>query len=144
MSNSPEFKTIPAIPFLDLKTQFAGIREEVLAAIEGVMESQSFIMDPDVKLLEDDLAKMLGATHAVACASGTDALILSLMGARIGPGDELITTPFSFIATGGAIAHVGATPVLVDIDPASYNIEPALIRAAITEKREQCIGSSGK
>lgn len=139
VSNSPGYKTIPPIPFLDLKAQFAGIREEVMAAIEGVMESQSFIMGPDVKLLEDDLAKMLGAKHAVACASGTDALILSLMGARIGPGDEVITTPFSFIATGGAIAHVGATPVFVDIDPASYNIEPDLVRAAITEKTRAII-----
>jgi dTDP-4-amino-4,6-dideoxygalactose transaminase len=139
VSNSPESKTIPPIPFLDLKTQFAGIREEVMAAIEGVMESQGFIMGPDVKLLEDDLAKMLGAKHAVACASGTDALILSLMGAGIGPGDEVITTPFSFIATGGSIAHVGATPVFVDIDPVSYNIEPALIRAAITEKTRAII-----
>jgi dTDP-4-amino-4,6-dideoxygalactose transaminase len=110
----------PTISFLDLKAQFAGIRDEVMAAIAGVMESQSFIMGPDVKLLEEELAAMLGAKHAIACASGTDALILSLMAAGISPGDEVLTAPFSFIATAGSIAHVGAKPVFVDIDPVSY------------------------
>jgi len=124
----------PMIPFLDLKAQFAGIRLEVMAAIAGVMESQSFIMGADVKLLEEELATMLEAKHAIACASGTDALILSLMAAGIGPGDEVITTPFSFIATAGSIAHVGAKPVFVDIDPVSYNIDAGLIPKAITEK----------
>jgi dTDP-4-amino-4,6-dideoxygalactose transaminase len=139
VSESLEPKAIPPIPFLDLKTQFAGIREEIMAAIEGVMESQSFIMGPDVKLLENELAAKLGAKHAIACASGTDALILSLMAAGIGPGDEVITTPFTFIATGGSIAHVGATPVFVDIDPVTYNIEPTLVRRAIKEKTRAII-----
>jgi dTDP-4-amino-4,6-dideoxygalactose transaminase len=124
----------PTIPFLDLKAQFAGIRDEVMSAIARVMESQSFIMGPDVKLLEEELAAMLGAKHAIACASGTDALILSLMAAEIGPGDEVITTPFSFIATAGSIAHVGAKPVFVDIDPVSYNIDASSIPNAITER----------
>jgi dTDP-4-amino-4,6-dideoxygalactose transaminase len=124
----------PMIPFLDLKAQFASIRDEVMAAITGVMESQSFIMGPDVKLLEEELAAKLGARHAIACASGTDALILALMAAGIGAGDEVITTPFSFIATGGSIAHLGAKPVFVDIDPVSYNIDPSLIAPAITER----------
>ena len=124
----------PAIPFLDLKAQFAGLRDEVMAAIARVMESQSFIMGPDVKLLEEELAAMLGAKHAIACASGTDALILSLMAAGVGPGEEVITTPFSFIATAGSIAHVGAKPVFVDIDPVSYNIDASLIPNAITER----------
>lgn len=124
----------PTIPFLDLKAQFAGIRDEVMEAIAKVVESQSFIMGPDVKLLEEELAAMLGAKHAIACASGTDALILSLMAAEIGPGDEVITTPFSFIATAGSIAHVGAKPVFVDIDPVSYNIDASLIPNAITER----------
>jgi dTDP-4-amino-4,6-dideoxygalactose transaminase len=124
----------PTIPFLDLKAQFAGIRDEVMTAIAVVMESQSFIMGPDVKLLEDELAAMLGARHAIACASGTDALILSLMAAGIGPGDEVITTPFSFIATAGSIAHVGAKPVFVDIDPVTYNVDAPLIPNAITER----------
>jgi dTDP-4-amino-4,6-dideoxygalactose transaminase len=132
-NKSPDQKN-PTIPFLDLKTQFAGIRDEVMVAIAGVMESQSFIMGPDVKLLEEELAAMLVAKHAIACASGTDALILSLMAAGVGPGDEVITTPFSFVATAGSIAHVGAKPVFVDIDPSSYNIDAALIPKAITEK----------
>ena len=124
----------PPIPFLDLKAQFSGIRDEVMAAIAGVMESQSFIMGPDVKLLEEELTAILGAKHAIACASGTDALILSLMAAGIGPGDEVITTPFSFIATAGSIAHVGAKPIFVDIDPVSYNIDTSLIPNVITDR----------
>jgi dTDP-4-amino-4,6-dideoxygalactose transaminase len=122
------------LTFLDLKAQFATIRGEVMEAIGRVMESQQFILGPEVKLLEQDLAAKLEAKHAVACASGTDALILSLMAAEIGPGDEVITTPFSFIATAGSIARVGATPVFVDIDPTSYNINPALIKSAVTPK----------
>jgi dTDP-4-amino-4,6-dideoxygalactose transaminase len=120
--------------FLDLKAQFATIREEVMAAVNRVMESQHFILGPEVKQLEDEIAAKLGAKHAIGCASGTDALILALMAAGIGPGDEVITTPFSFIATAGSIAHVGANPVFVDIDPVSYNIDPDLIEAAITPR----------
>jgi dTDP-4-amino-4,6-dideoxygalactose transaminase len=129
-SNPPSAK--PAFDFLDLKAQFATIREEVMSAITRVMESQHFILGPEVKHLEDEIAEKLGATHAIACASGTDALILALMAAQIGPGDEVITTPFSFIATAGSIAMVGAKPVFVDIDPLTYNIDPALIAASIT------------
>jgi dTDP-4-amino-4,6-dideoxygalactose transaminase len=124
----------PAFDFLDLRAQFASIREEVMAAVTRVFESQYFILGPEVKLLEEEVAAKLGAKFAVGCASGTDALILSLMAAGIGPGDEVITTPFSFIATAGSIAHVGAKPVFVDIDPVTFNINPALIAAAITPK----------
>jgi len=124
----------PAFDFLDLKAQFATIREEVMAAVTRVMESQHFILGPEVKHLEEEIAAKLGAKHAVGCASGTDALILALMAAEIGTGDEVITTPFSFIATAGSIAHVGAKPVFVDIDPLTFNIDPALIEAAITPK----------
>src|SRR5579863_9052964 len=122
----------PAFDFLDLKAQYTTIREEVMAAVTRVMESQHFILGPEVKALEDELAQKLGAKHAVGCASGTDALILALMAAEIGPGDEVITTPFSFIATAGSIAHVGAVPVFVDIDAVTYNLDPKLIEAAIT------------
>jgi dTDP-4-amino-4,6-dideoxygalactose transaminase len=122
----------PAFDFLDLRAQFASIREEVMAAVTRVFESQYFILGPEVKLLEQEVAAKLGARFAVGCASGTDALVLSLMAAGIGPGDEVITTPFSFIATAGSIAHVGAKPVFVDIDPVTFNINPALIAAAIT------------
>jgi dTDP-4-amino-4,6-dideoxygalactose transaminase len=124
----------PAFDFLDLKAQFTTIREEVMAAVTRVMDSQHFILGPEVKALEDELAQKLGAKHAIGCASGTDALILALMAADIGPGDEVITTPFSFIATAGSIAHVGADPVFVDIDSATYNLDPKLIEAAITGK----------
>src|ERR1700730_7463995 len=123
-----------AFDFLDLKAQFSTIREDVMTAITRVMESQQFILGPEVSQLEAESAAKIGVKHAVGCASGTDALILSLMAAEIGPGNEVITTPFSFIATAGSIAQVGARPVFVDIDPESYNIDPALIEAAITPK----------
>jgi len=123
-----------AFDFLDLKTQFSTIREDVMAAVTRVMESQHFILGPEVSQLEAEIAAKLGVKHAVGCASGTDALMLSLMAAEIGPADEVITTPFSFIATAGSIAQVGAKSVFVDIDPESYNIDPALIEAAITPK----------
>jgi dTDP-4-amino-4,6-dideoxygalactose transaminase len=124
----------PAFDFLDLKSQFSTIREEVLAAVTHVMETQYFILGPEVKKFEEEIAAKLGAKHAIACASGTDALILALLAAEIGAGDEVITTPFSFIATAGSIAHVGATPVFVDIDPITFNIDPAKIAAAITPR----------
>src|SRR5208337_5099194 len=130
----PVQPTAPPISFLDLKAQFATIRHEVMEAIDRVMQSQHFILGPEVKLLEEELAAKLGVKHAVTCASGTDALILSLMAAGIGPGDEVITTPFSFIATAGSIAHVGAKPIFVDIDPATFNIDPQKLEAAITSK----------
>jgi dTDP-4-amino-4,6-dideoxygalactose transaminase len=124
----------PRFDFLDLRAQFATIHDEVMQAVTQVFESQYFILGPEVKLLEDEVAAKLGAKFAVGCASGTDALILSLLSAGIGEGDEVITTPFSFIATAGSIAYVGAKPVFVDIDPVTYNIHPALLQAAITPK----------
>ena len=124
----------PAFPFLDLKAQFASIREEVMAAVSRVMESQLFILGPEVARFEEEVAAKLGAKYAVGCASGTDALILALMAAGIGPGDEVITTPFSFVATAGSIVQAGAKPVFVDIDPVSFNIDPQKIEAAITAR----------
>src|SRR5271165_604617 len=120
--------------FLDLKAQFAAIREEIMAAITRVMETQHFILGPEVTQFEEEIAAKLGARFAIGCASGTDALILALLAAGIGPGDEVITTPFSFVATAGSIAYVGAKPVFVDIDPATFNIDPAKIAAAITPR----------
>ena len=122
------------LDFLDLKAQFASIREEVMNAVTRVMESQQFILGPEVKLLENELAAKLGAKHAVGCASGTDALILAMLAAGIGHGDEVITSPFSFIASPGSIAYVGAKPVFVDIDPVTFNINPNLLEAAITQR----------
>jgi dTDP-4-amino-4,6-dideoxygalactose transaminase len=123
-----------AFDFLDLKAQFATIRDEVMAAVTRVMESQHFILGPEVKQLEDEIAAKLGAKHAIGCASGTDALILSLMAAGIGKGDEVITSPFSFIASPGSIAYIGAKPVFVDVDPVTFNMNTDLIEAAITPR----------
>jgi dTDP-4-amino-4,6-dideoxygalactose transaminase len=123
-----------AFEFLDLQAQFASIREEIMAAVARVFESQHFILGPEVNLLEEEVAKKLVAKFAVGCASGTDALILSLMAAGIGNGDEVITSPFSFIATAGSIAHVGAKPVFVDIDAQTFNIDPSRVAAAVTPK----------
>ena len=124
----------PLFDFLDLRAQFASIRDEVMSAVTRVMESQYFILGPEVEHFEQEIAARLGVLHAVGCASGTDALILALMAASIGPGHEVITSPFSFVATAGSIAWVGAKPVFVDIDPLTFNIDPQKIAAAITSK----------
>ncbi len=131
---APEHAAPPLCDFLDLKAQFATIREEVMSAVAKVMETQLFILGDEVRQLEDEIAQTLGANHAVGCASGTDALILALLAAGIGPGDEVITTPFSFVATAGAIAWLQAKPVFVDISPDTFNIDPEKIAAAITSK----------
>jgi dTDP-4-amino-4,6-dideoxygalactose transaminase len=130
----PGVASSSSFDFLDLKAQFATIREEVMEAVAKVMESQIFILGPEVRLLEEEVASRLGAKHAIACASGSDALVLAMMALGIGADDEVITTPFTFIATGGSIARVGATPVFVDIDPQTFNIGPEKIEAAITTK----------
>ena len=126
-------KTIsPLFPFLDLKAQFAGIRDEVMAAIAETMQSQRFILGPEVERLESEIADYVGCDFAVACASGSDALLLALMALGVGVGDEVITTLFTFVATAGAIVRLGATPVFVDIDPTTYNLDPAEVANAVT------------
>jgi dTDP-4-amino-4,6-dideoxygalactose transaminase len=126
--------TAQLFDFLDLRAQFGTIRAEVMAAVTRVMESQHFILGDEVRLFEEELSAMLGAKHAIACASGSDALVLALMAADIGPGHEVITTPFTFVATAGSIARVGARPVFVDIDPTTFNIDVNKIEAAITAR----------
>jgi dTDP-4-amino-4,6-dideoxygalactose transaminase len=123
-----------SVPLLDLKAQFAPLRDDVLRAIARVCESQRFILGPEVAAFEEELQAVLDIPHAVGVSSGSDALIASLMALEIGAGDEVITTPFSFFATAGSIARVGARPVFVDIDPATLNIAPAGIESAITSK----------
>lgn len=126
-------------PFLDLRAQFALIEDEVMQAVRRVMESQHFILGPEVQGLESEIASFVGARFAVGCASGTDALLLALRALNIGEGDEVITTPFTFVATVGAVAQVGAKPVLVDIEPRTFNIDPGLIGPAITDRTRAII-----
>lgn len=122
------------IQILDLKEQYAQLREQMLAAVDGVFQSGALINGPNVKALEREVAEYVGAAHGVGLNSGTDALHLALRALDIGPGDEVITTPFTFVATTEAIGIVGAKPVFVDIDPATYNMDPALLEAAITPR----------
>jgi dTDP-4-amino-4,6-dideoxygalactose transaminase len=129
----------PLFPLLDLKAQFASIRDEIMSAVARVMESQQFILGPEVQSFENELAVLVGARSAVGCASGSDALLLSLLALGIAPGDEVITTPFTFVATAGAVARVGAIPVFVDIEGETFNIDPNLIKAAITERTRAII-----
>jgi dTDP-4-amino-4,6-dideoxygalactose transaminase len=117
---------------LDLQAQYTPLRDELLAAIARVCDSQRFIMGPEVGELERELAQALEVEHAVAVSSGTDAILATLMALGIGPGDEVITSTFSFFATAGCVTRVGATPVLVDIDPVTCNLDPEAVRAAMT------------
>src|SRR5215470_14755992 len=112
------------VPLLDLQAQYRPLRAEILAAIERVCDSQRFIMGPEITALEHEMAVMLGVRHAVAVSSGTDALLLALMALDVHAGDEVVTPTYSFFATAGAVARLGATPVLVDIDDATFNMDP--------------------
>jgi dTDP-4-amino-4,6-dideoxygalactose transaminase len=123
-----------AIPALDLKAHHAPIKEEVYQAIRQVVESNAFILGPEVEAMEKDVARYCGARHCVGVSSGSDALLIALMALDVKPGDEIITTPFTFFATIGAIARVGAVPVFADIDPKTFNIDPTQIAEKITSR----------
>ena len=122
------------IPLVDLKAQYLSIKDEIDAAIQRVVDSTSFIMGPEVRAFEEEFARFCGVQHVVGVDSGTAALHLAFLTCDIGPGDEVITTPHTFIATIGMLGRVGARPVFVDIDPRTYNMDPARIEAAITER----------
>jgi dTDP-4-amino-4,6-dideoxygalactose transaminase len=122
------------VPLLDLRPQYESLRSELLAAIEQIIDSQQFVLGPAVSELENELAAYSRVKHAIGCGSGSDALLLALMACDVRAGDEIITTPFTFFATAGAIARISARPVFVDIDPTTYTIDPALVEAAISPR----------
>ncbi|MDJ0774120.1 MAG: DegT/DnrJ/EryC1/StrS family aminotransferase [Mastigocoleus sp. MO_167.B18] len=122
------------IPVLDLKPQYQALKDEIQAAINAVLESSQFIMGPEVKRFEEEVAAYLGVKHAIGVNSGTDALVIGLKALDIGEGDEVITTPFSFFATAESISNVGAKPVFIDINPHTYNIDPKAIEEQITSR----------
>jgi len=130
---------INSVPLLDLKAQYQTIKKEVEPAVNEVMESQYFILGPKVKEFEDHIAEYCYTKFAVGVSSGTDALIIALMAADIQPGDEVITTTYSFFATAGSISRLNAKPVFVDIDPVTFNIDPAAIEKAVTDKTKAII-----
>ncbi|MGI9628317.1 MAG: DegT/DnrJ/EryC1/StrS family aminotransferase, partial [Longimicrobiales bacterium] len=122
------------VPLLDLTAQYASIKSEILAAIEPVLDSQAFILGPEVAALESEIAALSGARHGIGVSSGTDALLVALMTLGVKAGDEVITTPFSFFATAGVISRLGAIPVFVDVEPDTLNLDPDGVAAGITER----------
>ena len=127
------------VPLLDLRAQHATIRDEVVAAMMDVVDSQLFILGEPVAKLEEDVAALSRTKHAIGCASGTDALLLAFRALDIGRDDEVITTPFTFFATAGTIHNVGAKPVFVDIEPRTYNMDPAAAKAAVSSRTKAVV-----
>src|ERR1700751_4998498 len=120
------------VPYLDLKAQYQSIKPEIDAAIQRVLDSCAFVLGPEVAGFEQDFAAYSGTTECIAVNSGTSALHLAMLAAGVGPGDEVITTPFTFVASVAAILYSGARPVLVDIDPRSFTLDPSKIEASVT------------
>ncbi|HEU5318237.1 MAG TPA: DegT/DnrJ/EryC1/StrS family aminotransferase, partial [Chloroflexota bacterium] len=126
--------TAGPVPLVDLRAEYAAMKDEIDAAIAAVIAHTAFIRGPFARRLEEEWAAFCGASHAVGCANGTVAIQLALEALGVGAGDEVVTTPLTFIATVEAIAHTGATPVLADVDPATGNLSPAAARAAVTAR----------
>ena len=120
------------VPFIDLVAQYQTIRDDVRETVDQIFETQSFVLGEPVAALETEIAEYCDARHAIGCAAGSDALILSLLAVGVEPGDEVITSPFTFFATAGAIHRIGARPVFVDIEPNSFNLCPEQVEEAIT------------
>lgn len=127
------------IPMVDLKAEYALLKDELEPAVREALAATHYIGGPNVRAFEQEVAAYCGVRHAISCASGTDALLLALRACGVGPGDEVITTPFTFVATASTIAMCGARPVFVDIDPRTYNIDPSRIEAAITPQTRAVI-----
>src|SRR5271157_836182 len=128
-----------SVPALNLKAQYQSIRDEIEPVVRAILESQMFVLGPEVTRLEAEVADYCGAASGIGCASGSDALLLPLLAIDVGPGAEVITTPYTFFATAGSIWRTGAKPVFVDIEPDTYNIDPARIEAAITPRTKAII-----
>src|SRR5438128_3898271 len=122
------------VPLLDLSEQHQQLRPELEAALARVLDTNAFILGGEVAELEKEVAEYCGTKYAIGCASGSDAILLALMALDVGPGDEVITTPYSFFATVSSITRLGATPVFVDVDPFTYNLDVGQIEAAITAR----------
>ena len=133
-TNSQSATNPMPVPLLDLKAQYATMRDEIREAIDKVVESQYFILGPEVKALEEEIAAYSQCGYGIGVSSGTDAILVCLMALDLKPGDEVITTPYTFFATAGCVTRLGGKPVFVDIDPETYNIDPSQIEAAITDR----------
>ena len=127
------------VPLLDLKAQYETLAPDIDAAVRSVFDSQHFILGPEVQQLEQEIAAYCSSQFAIGCASGSDAILLALMAHGIGPGDEVVTTPFTFFATAGCVVRLGAKPVFVDIDESTFNLDPAQFESAVTERTRAVI-----